>query len=731
MLSYGLTVFLSAFLLFQVELIIAKYILPWFGGTPAVWTTCMLFFQVLLLLGYAYSHWVVKGLTPGRQGRLHLALLAGSVCLLIWQQWSWQAAVLPPARWKPAGSDYPVFRILGLLSVAVGLPFFILSATSSLLQAWFARAHPGRSPYPLYALSNAGSLLALLSYPFLVEPTLSLWWQAGAWWGGYVVFVLCCGWCAAVAARAKAGASAEPTGAGEEPSAAAGEERPADRSDAEPRPRWVDRWLWLALSAFSCTLLLATTNVISEEVAVIPFLWVVPLSVYLLTFIICFGGRWGYFRRPFVAAALLLLTAAALVMQGVLEDIGLNEVAEWIDDAGIVWEISAYMVALFVCCMICHGELARLKPAPRHLTSFYLSIAAGGALGGVFVAVLAPRVFNGLWELYVGYFGCAAALVVVMARDKRSWLNGRARWLWRAVATAALTALAVVPYLDVAKLHEGAIRVERNFYGILRVTEEHPDRPEWHNYYLAHAGTVHGFQYRRPDLRDVLTSYYTEESGVGLAILYHPRRSSDDAALRIGAVGLGTGTIAAYGWAGDYFRFYEINPAVVELADGPTGEFTFLRDSRADGAEIEVVLGDARISMEHELERNEAQKFDVLVLDAFSGDSPPVHLLTQEAFDIYLRHLGQGGILAAHISNRYVDLEPVVWRLADELGIGCVLIDTEEDGHASGATWMLLTHDEEFLQQEAVVSAATPRDDSYRSIRLWTDDYSNLFQILR
>ncbi len=709
MLFYGVTIFLSAFLLFQVQLVIAKYILPWFGGTPAVWTTCMLFFQLLLLGGYAYSHLIVSRLRPRRQGTLHLVLLAGSLCLLAGQLATWRTPLLPPAAWKPTGSDLPVLRILGLLAVSVGLPYFILTTTSSLLQAWFAGTHPGRSPYRLYALSNAGSLLGLISYPFLVEPALALKAQAGVWSGCYAAFVFCCGWCAVRAAR-----TAKPL---LEPGEVTSSRKSQKGSEAAGRPSRSKRLLWLGLPACASVLLLATTNHISEEVAVIPFLWVVPLGLYLLSFIFCFNSQRAYSRRLFVVAAL-----AAMVLVYIVTRRGVTEV-------GIAEDIWIHSFALFVCCMICHGELVALKPAPRHLTSFYLSVAAGGALGGVFVALVAPTIFTGLWELPLGYLFCGALLLVVTLRDPRSWLNGRRRWVWRAPAGVALAALVVAPSLQVKKFYDGVIRSRRNFYGILRVREEDAtERVEWHRYVLRHARTVHGFQFVDPARRRTPTTYYGENSGAGLAILNHPRRTSG-APMRIGVVGLGVGTLAAYGRKGDIIRFYEINPAVVELATGPDSCFTYVQDS---AAKVDVVLGDARILMQRELEQGQPQQFDVLALDAFSGDSPPVHLLTREAFDIYLRHLRRGGVLAVHASNRYVNLAPVIWRAAEEFGLACTMINSEGDSEAVwGARWILLTHDKNLLKLKNIAAVASGREESHKPIRLWTDDYSNLLRILK
>jgi hypothetical protein len=718
MLIYAVTIFLSAMLLFQVELIVAKYILPWFGGSPAVWTTCMLFFQLALLGGYAYAHLIVSRLSPRRQGRLHLVVLAASLLLLAGQLGAWGVPLLPAPAWKPSGSSFPVLRILALLGAGVALPFFILAATSSLLQAWFSRAHPERPPWRLYALSNAGSLIGLLSYPFLIEPALPLRWQAKGWSVVYVVFAACCGWCAARLAaraarrRAPAAPAADPPPVLDPPppeASAAYGFRIHARGDAPGRGL---RWLWLALAAVPSVLLLATTNKISEEVAVVPFFWVVPLSLYLISFVVCFGGRRLYYRRAWIVLA--VVAAGALVrteMRSVM-------------DIGVPEQTVVYCAALLACCMICHGELYKLRPSPRRLTSFYLTVAAGGAAGGALAALVAPAAFTGLWELYLGYFGCGACLTAAMLRDRRSWVNGPYRWLWRVSAIAALAGLALGAAWQMRRFYDDSVAVRRNFYGILRVKEEDADDPENHCHVLYHARTIHGLQYRDPEHRRLITSYYALRSGVGLAI--EDRRSAlGRLPMRIGVVGLGAGTLAAYGREGDTVRFYEINPAVVSLASGPRAFFSFLADTPA---RTEIVLGDARIS----LEREPPQQFDVLVLDAFSGDAIPIHLLTREAFAIYLRHLSADGILAVHISNRYFDLSPVAWGAAEAMDLEAAEIDYDpDDASLYSSTWVLLARAEggSFESGEIAEADVGPPEDE--PLRLWTDDYSNLLQVLK
>ena len=731
---YAVTIFLSALLLFQVQLVIGKYILPWFGGTPAVWTTCMLFFQVLLMAGYAYSHLVATRLASRRQGLLHGALLAVSAALLVGQIALWGTPILPSADWKPDGSALPLARILAILTVGVGLPFFVLSTTSSLVQAWFNRMHPGRSPYRLYALSNAGSLLALLSYPFVVEPSLALRSQAMGWAAGYAVFAVLCGYLAVASARGgarSAGASVlapaqenvpAPDAAGApDGEGVHGGARPAvahtivtgDRGE-EVRPTRLVRTLWLVLPAMGSVLLLATTNRICGDIGVVPLLWVLPLALYLVTFIVCFDRPGWYIRPAFVVAALVAAGGVAFVL---FEPTG---------TLTFLPQVAAYGFALLVGCMICHGELVRLRPPPQHLTAYYLTLAAGGAAGGLFVGVVAPYVFDRLWELYIGYWGTTAALVVAMLRDRRSCLNGPHGWLWRHVARTAVTAVAIASVLAVPHFDPQSVRRVRNFYGILRVTDENVDDPDEHALVLYHGRIMHGSQLQDPELRRRPNTYYTERSGAGLAILNHPARAlgpDGRGHMKIGVVGLGTGTLAAYGRKGDTIKFYEINPAVVGLSRGSGASFTYLNDSPAN---IEIVMGDARLS----LEKEPPQQFDVLALDAFSGDAVPVHLLTAEAFKVYLKHLAPDGILAVHTSNTFLNLDRVVQTAADYWNLWYIAVDSPIDKEGVYmATWMLLTRSDDVLNAPDILMTFT--NAPVEPARLWTDDYSNLLEVLR
>ena len=694
MVLYALTVFLSAFLLFQVQPLVGRYLLPWFGGTPAVWTTCLLFFQMVLFGGYLYAHRLTR-LSPARQRRLHTALLAAAVVLLGVSAVRTGAPLSPPAFLKPETSSAPTVRILALLGLTVGLPYFLLSSTGPLLQSWAARLPRPERVWRLFALSNLGSLLALLAYPFAIEPTLRLGAQAWAWSALFVLFVVA----AAAAAARQARSSSNP--------------RPPEPAGPGAASRPGDRLLWLALSACGSILLMATTNQMCQEVAVIPFLWVLPLSLYLLTFILCFEApRFPW--RP-VASVLFALSVAPVLY--VLQNAA---------RAKAPLQIGAYALALFAGCLVCHGELYRLRPAPARLTGFYLTVAGGGAVGGVFVGVLAPLLFNGYWEYPVGLLLCGALLIGLVGRDAATPAVRRTlvRTGLAAVSILAVTLLA----LRVAEAVPGAPSMSRNFYGVLRVREELPGDATWHLRALTHGRIQHGLQYLAPDRRRQPTSYYGEESGVGRALRAHPRRASGES-LRIGVVGLGVRTLAAYTRPGDVLRFYEINPDVIALSKGPDPRFTFLADAAGS---VDVVEGDARLSLERELARGEPQRFDVLVLDAFSSDAIPVHLLTAEAFATYLAHLRDAdAIVAVHTSNRHIRLEPVLLEVARRYALAAVESDTDPAGPAtSRSVWVLLSRRKEVLARPGIGEAAVELTGHGRRVSLWTDDYSNVFGVV-
>jgi SAM-dependent methyltransferase len=681
MLLYACTIVVSAFLLFQVQPVIAKIILPWFGGSAAVWTVCLLFFQVVLLLGYAYAHAVVRYLKPRAQTVLHGLLLAASLAVL---------PIYPSQLLKPAGTADPTWGILSLLGLTVGLPYFLLSTTGPLLQAWYAREHRGAMPYRLYALSNAGSMFALLSYPVLFEPRLTTHQQAGTWSVGYAAFVLLCGFMAVRARNFTAPGAAE----GEAP---------------VPKPEARQYAMWLLLPATASILLLAITNHISQNVAAIPFLWILPLSIYLLSFILCFESSGWYRRNPYLPLVALALGAMAY---GLFKENAEDRVTP------IWWIVLLFALGLFTCCMVCHGELARLKPDPKYLTHFYLAISAGGALGGIFVGLLAPRIFPSFYELPLGLVLCAVLVLFALSLDPETahWFRG-----WRTIlpfaGAAATVAMAVYQGKNIKEQAEYSRVLVRNFYGALRVRDDGAENSLNTVRTLTNGTINHGNEYVNVAKRRMPTTYYGPQTGVGIAI----REKQKKGAIRVGVVGLGTGTMAAYGRLGDYYRYYEINPLVPPIA---REQFFFVPNCPA---KLDIAMGDARLS----LEREPPENFDLLVVDAFSSDAIPVHLLTEEAMTLFFRHLRPDGVLAVHISNRYLDLQPVVEGEAAVLGKQTRTIDTEDDPGAGvfSATWVLVYAPASGFDPPEFLYSADIK--SRRKIRMWTDDYSNLYQILK
>jgi spermidine synthase len=675
--------FLSAFLLFAVQPMIGKIILPWFGGSAAVWSTCLLFFQAALLAGYLYAHWSTRSLKPRYQALLHVTLMAASLALL---------PMLPSSFWKPVQAGDPSGRILLLLAATIGLPYVLLSTTSPLLQAWYVAAKPGAVPYRLFALSNFGSLLALFSYPVVFEPRFTTHTQGYGWSAVYVMFVLVC---AAVGWTALRTPSKTPSSEGPPP------EHP------KAAPGWKSMVLWTALAGCSSALLLAITNHMSQNVAPIPFLWVLPLGVYLISFILCFERERIYHRAVF-------LPLLAVALGGAAYTIYYSE-----GNPNIRWAIPTFAAALFLCCMVCHGELVRLKPDPRHLTSFYLMISLGGAIGGLFVALVAPHVFHTYLELPLLLVACSALAAIVLWVSPGKWA-GKIGVTPVRIAMAVFT-VALAVYLGYQKhAQDRLFRIsERNFYGVLRVRDIAQSADDTAQRRLIHGTINHGTQLLNPKHRDDPTSYYGPYSGMGRAVGYVQSRGP----ARIGVIGLGAGVTASFCRSGDVFRFYEINPLALAIA---SSWFTFLPDCKADH---QVLLGDARLT----LEAQPSQQFDILAVDAFTSDAIPVHLLTREAFALYFRHLKPRGILAVHVSNRYLDLVPVVARNARDLGKTALDVDDEDEeaDYFSTSDWVLVSGDPAVFRDSAFNSSSAQPAKLRPGLRAWTDDYSNLFQILK
>ena len=688
MFIFAISIFLSAFLLFQIQPMIGKFILPWFGGTPAVWSTTMLFFQVLLTGGYAYAYWLIGRVKSNRQSMIHISLSGFALLVVAVLAFTWTSPITPPATLKPADVSSPVLDIFKLLIISVGLPYFILASNGPLMQAWFSRIYPQGSYARLYALSNLGSLLGLLAYPTLIEPNLSLKNQGWLWSSGFILFGLLIIFIAFQNRRAAPLAKPEPVS-----------------TPSSGRPASALLLLWIALSATASLFLLSITNQISQEVAVIPFLWILPFAIYLFSFILTFSGERGYNRNLYT---LLFIVSAMLTIYVVLNSLSIH----------VYWQILVYCLLLFSACMLCHGELYLLRPNAKHLTTYYLMISIGGALGGIFVTLIAPLIFNGYWEFFVSLAMTMAILVTVLRRNND--VQARARFVFFVFGSITITLMIV------GMLFSDALYSKRNFYGVIRVREMQEGNPPQTAYFMSHGITVHGLQFIKPELRNVPTTYYIHDGGAGVALLNHPRAGQG---LKVGLLGLGIGTLAVYGQPNDEYRLYEINSIVTGLAEGQGGYFSFVSDSKAN---ITTVLGDARISLERELADGHPQNFDVLVLDTFSSDSNPVHLVTKEAFDLYLKHLAPDGIIAAHISNRHLDLRPIFWQLAKYYSLQIVSVNYPGDNQGGYPTnWLLLVRDPKLLEIPAIKSHATDLSEYSTQLKLWTDDYSNLFQILK
>jgi SAM-dependent methyltransferase len=668
---YALTIFTSAFLLFLVQPIMAKQILPWFGGSAAVWTTCLVFFQFLLLFGYAYADWTTRHMTPRRQAMLHTVLLAASLVSL---------PILADPSWKPGGDEEPGWRILGLLAATIGLPYFLLSTTGPLVQAWFARTFRAGTVYRLFALSNFGSLLALLCYPFVLEPWVSTVAQSKGWSVGYAIFALLCVAAAFYSSRASA-VSAQAAAAAD-----------VDSSPAA-KPTAGDFALWLVFSAMGSFLLLTVTNHITHDVASVPFLWILPLTIYLLTFILCFEGRGWYRRGLFLGPLLAIVAAMAWALHG---DVSINNFRH---------AIALFCAGLFIACMFFHGELANMKPAPRYLTSFYLMISLGGALGGFFVGFVAPRLFPTYYE-----FGLGLVVTLLLALYVVRRMPFFVPLL--VVCAGGFTVYHVYHYVE--SLSRNTLVMKRNFYGTLRVRDTGSGEDAVRR--LMHGVIMHGEQYLSGKRRTEPTTYYGPTSGVGLAI-----KALGSHPLRVAVIGLGTGTLATYGRPGDVYRFYEINPAVIEIA---RRNFSYLSDSKA---KVETVLGDARLAMEREA----PQGYDVIAIDAFSSDSIPVHLMTREAMAAYLKHLKPDGVVAFHVTNRFLRLAPVAQQIADEYKLQTALVvDEAEESEYSRTDWVLVTRNAQLLAGKGIADVASPIE-AIPGLAVWTDDYNNLFRILK
>ncbi len=663
-LPYAGTIFLSSFLLFLVQPIIAKQILPWFGGSAGVWTTCLVFFQSVLLAGYAYADWTMR-LGPRRQAIAHVALLILSLAFL---------PILASTGWKPQGEEQPIARILLLLVATIGLPYFLLSTTTPLLQSWYWRRFQSRVPYRLFALSNFASLLALLGFPLLFEPAFDLTQLGWGWSILFIGFALLCAATAWLSLSFSDDLKVRKTKS----------EAPSTRAQAQ----------WLALSAMGSVMLLAVTNHITQNISSVPFLWVLPLALYLITFILAFDHPRWYKRAIFIGWMVILLPAMAWYVPS----LDLSQAAP------------LYLVGLFVSCMFCHGELASLKPDPRHLTRFYLMMSVGGALGAVLVAIVAPLALPGYFDL-----GIALVLLSILFLTRLKNLS-----LLAGVAVLIATGVFVVKS---AKDYSEGVRVmERDFYGVVR-TVDHPNPVPYRSMY--HGGIMHGGQLLGDSFRNTPADYFNPSSGYGRTFTAL-RELKPKQPLKVGVIGLGAGVIGAWMMPGDTLTFYEISPRVVDIAKR---EFTFLADT---AARTELVMGDGRLSLESEPPRG----YDLLGIDAFSGDSIPMHLVTREAMAIYVKHIKPDGVIVFQATNRFVDLLPVVKRLAAEFGLEAVNVadsPNAEDGIEywySSTDQVIVTRNRKILESGSIAEASEPIEDR-PDLPVFTDAHHNLLRILK
>ena len=686
MFLFAATVFTSAFLLFLVQPIIAKQILPWFGGNASVWTVCMVFFQMVLLGGYAYADILSRRLAPRSQAMVHTLLLAASLAFL---------PILAAESWKPGPDTEPSLRILLLLTWTIGLPYFLLSTTGPLVQAWFARSYPSATVYRLFALSNLASLVALVAYPPLIEPATSLQAQSYAWSAVYVIFAALCGVSAWMAAKHPAAVKIFESNKNSEEKEA-------------PAPRAAEYLLWLVLSALGSLMLLAVTSHITQNVASVPFIWIVPLVLYLLSFILVFdvgGGRArsGWYARIWGLPLLFVLLAA--MSYALYENLGVMKIR---------YTIALYCAGLFAACMFCHGELAAMRPAPRYLTRFYLMVSIGGAAGGLFVGLVAPRVFHIFLELPIALLSCGALAALLTWQTAR----GASRKILYAVPAFALALTAVIAWHVseyVAYINTDAILMTRNFYGTLRAKQYGRGDDPNATRALVHGVINHGWQYVDPALRTEPISYFGPGSGIAKALDFYGGRPR-----RVGIIGLGVGSFTAWGRPGDYFRIYELDPDVFRIA---REQFWYLSDAKA---KIDVVVGDGRLSME----RDPPQKFDLISVDAFSSGSIPIHLLTREALQAYRRHLAPGGVIVYNVTNRFVNLAPQLKLVAEAEGMKILLMsdDPSEDKY-SGTSYVLVTGNPALVADKRFADAE--EIEPIKGLETWTDGFNNLFKVVR
>lgn len=694
------TVFLGSFLLFAVQPIIGKYIQPWFGSTSAVWNTCLMFFQGVLFLGYLYAH-ALGRLPPKRQLTVHGALVLATLAIGLWHLTRWGSSILLPVTAAPAAP--PALSILLVLIMTIGLPFLLLSSNSTLIQHWYNYADPDKNAYPLYAVSNAGSLLALLSYPFLLEPFIGLRFQSHLWFLLLLLYGAAVVTCARFATRSRT--QSEPLDITQDT---------ATQNVTEPFCSdlpFSQISTWFLLTMTGSILLLAVTSELTQNVSPIPFLWVVPLAVYLLTFILGFSRLFARYRP---ASSLLLFMGCILALYAMTHRVTLP----------IGHMILLMSLALLAVCLYCHGTLYATRPDHRHLTFFYLTVSLGGFVGGFFASIVAPLIFPAYWELYL----CLALALMLAVRQLLVWRVFNPLWRYAAV-TIALLLCGVLAHALISE-HREAIFHDRNFYGTIRVEQEirGEGEQEIRRNVLKHGDIVHGVQFSRTEYRYRPIAYFNEQSGVGRAILHHPLREKPGRPFQIGVLGGGIGTLVAYMREGDMMHLYELNPAVQALAENTT-YFTYLSDYAGRWT---ASIGDGRLLLAEELALAERTPFDVLIIDAFNGDAVPMHLLTREAIQLYLDSIEpENGVLALQITNKHVDFLPLIRAIVNDFALNTAVIEMPGDGIiAIPNRWALLTRNPDTFRHPSFRQGAIPLID-VRPIPLWTDDRSSLFGLLK
>lgn len=662
----ALTISLSAFLLFLIEPMVGKILLPWFGGTSLVWATSLVFFSTTLFAGYAYVVWLTR-YSAAFQRKVHITLCAVSAALVLLLIISFGVLHVPLPWFQ--GSISPPLLILGALSTSIGIPFFLLATTGPLLQYWYS-AHSGKDPYILYALSNAGSLLALCAYPFLIEPAIPLSLQQLLWAG---LFCLCALALFLLARRFTPEASAVPK---------------------LQRPAWSTSLVWIVLALFPSYLLVSATTEITQIIAPLPLLWIVPLSLYLLSFIL--GFSIGYGRLPAI-----LLLSAGLTMYITLS-------------LPVFYTLGVTLIIFFAAAWYCHGRLYDLRPEPASLPWFYMCISGGGMMGTILAALIGPLLLPNIWEFTIGVALSSALIFAELARHIRSMR----------LQIGALSLMYAVPVLALFGLLRTEVETlrqytyyDRNFYGSIRILDDSEART------LYNGNTTHGKQYFASDKAHKPNMYYAPESGIGRAIM-HERSLKKGYDIRFGVIGLGSGAMAAYCTQNDAVVFYEIDRDIEDVA---RDYFTYLEHC----PQAEVVLGDGRIMLEREFKTEGPRAFDVLAIDAFTDDTIPAHLLTREALNMYRAHMASSSsIIAVHVSNRYLNLVPVLMAYAQREGLSILSVSTgwSSGSLASPSQWVLLSEDPRAFTSDIFKNAYAYLPQM--RVHEWTDDFSDILSVV-